>query len=737
MSRAARRAARRGRRTLAALVCGLCVAVLPVTLVAAPADARPGAEPDSVASVDIASLTPAVPRPGDTLLLRGSVVNRSTADLRTVSVRLRLSPRPVTDRAELAALATGRAERTGNTLWSTQLTLTGALPAGESVPYELSVGVDTLGFSSQPGVQVLSVEALGDLVVGDGRGAEQIAVSTTFVPWFGPSSDGTPTVEPSGSVWLWPLTAIPAVDSDGALLDEALGTALAPGGRLRVLLDLAITAPVPLTLLVDPSLLEVVESMSDGYQVHGPDGLRDGTHAEAAARWLTELRALLARPTIAVAALAYAQPDIVALHRAGQDLEVIRTVTDAAARAAAVLQRPVPRTLPWPAGGRVDPGSLDLLRVSGSASVLLSSAALPPEQRTSVTPDGVAPLGEDERFVAVLADARLGRVLSTPTVTPAEAVAQRQRMLADLATITLEAPDDPRLVVVAPDPLWDADPGTVSSLWTALTEGQVARGASLAELLASPAAGGGAIERRQAPYRKRDERAELPQPYLARVAAQREQLSAFRAVTSYADVEQVPGIEDGLTRTESASWRDDQAGGRRLLEQVRGSLRELSALVRIVSQGTTTFPGETGVVPVVVANDLEVPVRVGVQLAGTPAIRFDAEPYPAFTVAPGTKASVEVPARVAGSGDVTVQVQLTTADGRRYGEPTQMVVRSTAYARAASWLVGALLVLLVALLTVNFVRRRRRPRPPLAPADGEPVPEPSGPDVPVASRGEP
>jgi hypothetical protein len=126
---------------------------------------------------------------------------------------------------------------------------------------------------------------------------------------------------------------------------------------------------------------------------------------------------------------------------------------------------------------------------------------------------------------------------------------------------------------------------------------------------------------------------------------------------------------------------------------------------------------------VTVANDLTETVRVGLRLTGTPAVRFESSPYPVFAVAPGTKVSVDVPARVLGSGDVVVSVQLMTPDGRPYAEPTPLQVRSAAYAQAASWIVGGLLGVTVLLLGVNFVRRRRNPVAVAAPDAGDaPVP---------------
>ncbi|HET8969515.1 MAG TPA: DUF6049 family protein, partial [Candidatus Nanopelagicales bacterium] len=639
---------------LAVLTAALTMAVL-----TAPAPPAPAVEPATgQLAVQLTGLTPIAPRPGDTLVVTGRLQNTTAEDLRTVSVRLRLSPTPVVSRKEVARIADGRTVRLGNTLWNTQQALAPLLPAGQSVEFTISVPVDDLGLSATaPSVQVLGVEGLGDRVVGDGLGAEPLGLTTTFVPWF---PDPTAVV-PTNLVWLWPLSAPPSLDPGGAVLAPGPGPSVTPGGRLRTLLDLAERSPAPLSYLLDPALLQTVSAIAAPHRVVAADGTTTGTPANpGAADWLTDLRGLLTRPGASATALPYAVPDAVALHRAGMDLDLTRSVTDAADRAQRVLQQPVASTMAAPAGGVTDAGTLDVLRASGAQTVLLQSDSLPPEQGAGQGLDGVAPLTDDGRVTAVLADSGLAAVLAQPTVEPGSPLLVRQQLLAEVAQATVQAPRRGRTVVAAPPMDWDPEPATVTTWLAALTDTPWMRGVPLASLLALPAAAAPAPPRDLAAYRRQDRRLELSQRYLRHVAAQQAELRSFRALTADPSDTATAGFEDALAGTESAQWRTDRAGGRRLLGATAGALSSLTARVRIVSRGSTTFPGESGVVPIVVANDLDQPVRVGVLLSGTPAVRFEADPYPPFTVAPGTKRSVEVPARILGSGDVDVQVQLTT-----------------------------------------------------------------------------
>jgi hypothetical protein len=200
--------------------------------------------------------------------------------------------------------------------------------------------------------------------------------------------------------------------------------------------------------------------------------------------------------------------------------------------------------------------------------------------------------------------------------------------------------------------------------------------------------------------------AELPPRYLATVKQARSALAGLRSVAPDS-AGSTDSLAETLTRAESSAWRTDLAGGRALVASTQKVLDEQTEKVSVLSRAPVTLPGESGVIPVTVANDLDRPARVGVRLVGTPSTRFEAQDVAAFTIAPGQKATLEVQARVLGSGPVTVAIQLLTPDGQVFGEPVVTSVESAAYASAALWVVSGLFGILVVLLGVNFVRRRR------------------------------
>ena len=130
----------------------------------------------------------------------------------------------------------------------------------------------------------------------------------------------------------------------------------------------------------------------------------------------------------------------------------------------------------------------------------------------------------------------------------------------------------------------------------------------------------------------------------------------------------------------------------------------------VVPRDAITLSGDRGLVPVTVANDFDQPVVIGVSLQGNPTARLDAAPVSGIRIEPGRKASLEVDVRIVGSEPLPVTVQLIDAEGRAYGDPVSVELRTTAYARAALWFAVAAAVILVLLVVFDIVRRARSRR---------------------------
>jgi hypothetical protein len=82
-------------------------------------------------------------------------------------------------------------------------------------------------------------------------------------------------------------------------------------------------------------------------------------------------------------------------------------------------------------------------------------------------------------------------------------------------------------------------------------------------------------------------------------------------------------------------------------------------------------------------------------------------------------ASVDIDARVIGGDPLHVDVQLLTPEMAPYGRPASIELLSTAYSRAAAWVVAAAFVAIVIFVVVGVTRRIHKARSTRA--DANPV----------------
>jgi hypothetical protein len=225
--------------------------------------------------------------------------------------------------------------------------------------------------------------------------------------------------------------------------------------------------------------------------------------------------------------------------------------------------------------------------------------------------------------------------------------------------------------------------------------------ASLSDLLNENSS---SIARKRVEYGPKAQDAELPAAYLETVQKVSEELASLTAV-----LDNPSGVTDAyseaILRAQSSAWRTEPATGVELVSSISTSLREQINKVYALSEGTITLSGESGLVPVTIANDLDRTVTVGVQLRGIPAARLESPPLYEITIEPGKKVSVELEATVVGGRTLSAGVQLLTPQGQDFGRPARIELVSTAYARAAAWVIGAAFVAIVLFVVVGITRR--------------------------------
>jgi hypothetical protein len=694
--------------TLAALVAALGLTLaLPTSVHAA----------DSTASVTILldSLTPIIATADGTLKIQGRVVNSSNATLTSVHVELRRSSAPLTSRQDVDTIAnadltpsTGSPDDLG--LAATHQVLADSLPPGERRPFTITIPFAQMGMVT-PGTYALGVE-----VTGRESGVDPVDVRKgdfrTFLPWF-----PTPgTVTPINLVWLWPLSDWPARTADGVLLNNRTPAEISPGGRLDRIVNIGSRFRGALSWIVDPALLQTVFDMTRGYQVLQGNTLTLGEQQDAARDWLERVRAATTAGN--VRSIPYADIDAAAVVRAGMSNDVVRAVTQGPGIASAALKTPAPGGLYWAPVGRLDRSSTNVLASAGVTTMVLSDKALPPTDATQA-PVAVATAALPTSvgtMQAVLSDSALTSLLSQSQRTPSEIITIRQQFLAETALIATGVPanQSARAVVVAPSSVrWDPTATLLTPLLRATRSAPWLSPMALGRLLDQPIA---STSRQRGGYGPKAKEAELPAAYMARVKRATKQLDAFTAI-----VDDPTGLSEpfsaALVRTESAAWRTSLDTGQELLSRTSAELGQKMASVRVLSTGTITFSGDTGRVPVTIANDLDRAVTVGLALEGDPPLRLSSSPLTNIQIQPGKMASVDIDARVIGGDPLQVDVQLLTPEMAPYGKPARIELLSTAYSRAAAWVVAAAFVAIVIFVVVGVTRRIHKARSPRADAD--------------------
>ena len=647
--------------------------------------------------VVITSLAPIAPTASSRLIISGRVANTNTEfDLTELSVRLTISA-PLPSRAAIDEVAEGSNSYDGFAISQTQTRVINRLRPGAQRDFAIRVPIREIPLAG-PGVYVLGVELVG---VDPRLGYTVLGTGRTLLPWV-----PEPPEDPTELGWLWPLSSWPGRTPDGVLLGDSTTRAISGGGRLTDLLGAGSTARREVSWIVDPALVQTVDAMTSGYLVAEGDEVLPGSGEQAATRWLDEMRLIGERTDVWV--LPYADVDAAALERGGLERDVVRALSIAGPVTREAIGTDGAGTVYWAPGGRLEPTTATLLASTGVSAVVLRDDALPALSDPGITPSGIVDLDTQVgRLRAVLIDSGLRAALSMPQRTQADRLLARQRFMAQTAFITLEAPDIPRTVIAGPTgPRWSGDPRLLTDLLTAVRLAPWVDMVSLRELIrAEPSS----VTRLRAPYGEIERSRELPGEYVDRIMRAQESLALLRQVVDNA-IDITEPIAAALLRSSSAAWRNQEQTGSELLTIIQADLDADAAKVNVVSRGTVTFSGNTGRIPITVANDFDRPVTVGLVVEGSPSARLQAEPLTPLQIEAGRRASLEVPVRIIGGEPLPVSVRLITAEGEAFGSEAKMTLQTTAYSRAALWVSIGAAVLLVLLVIADAVRRARSKR---------------------------
>ncbi len=579
-----------------------------------------------------------------------------------------------------------------------------AEPVAERATASIAVGAATsLSFTvpadaTDAGAAVIGLEASLE-VDGVPVSSARTMVANTAVPVDSPSS----------LALAYPMTIPP--QETGLIPADLLATWTGPTGLLTRQVDAVAGRPV--AVAIDPRIVASIRAL--------------GTSApETAVAWLERLDSM---PNEAFP-LAYADADLAAQAQAGLDapLEPLgfddaidpanfpAEVEDGEATAApdgvpdasALLDWDFTRSdIAWPADDSVATGDLDVFAAGGLTTAILSPGNVEPVDspvNAGATIDGRA---------AVVADAEVTDALRAAAAATSD-TAWRSATARLIAELALDGEEAPATLLATFDRSAGLDADRVAQTVTAISTGQWARPASLAEAIGAPPANRALVSMTE------DEQ---------RIANVGRLLSAERAVDEFSDVLAVPEVLTGPTRRDllallDVAWRErpvewTSAVGTWLVDR-----RAVTDAVSIVpSSSVLVVATETGI-PITVQNDLPYPVQVTVQVDPSNG-RLIVEESVEATIEADSRGTVSVPvAAGVGSGEVTLVVSLSSPDGTPIGE----TVRVPANVQADWEGVGAAVIaaIVIAIFAIGVVRafvRRRRPRDDEPPSDSPESPE--------------
>lgn len=678
---------------------------------AAAGHAAPG--DDMPLTITVTQLDPRTVTPDATITVSGTVTN--TADVAITDMVIRLQRGQVmTSRDQLQDNDEDPSSSTSG--FAPFVDLLSDLAAGDSAPFRYQATAEELGLAAL-GVYPLMVNVNG---TPDGDVEQRVGQLDTYLPYF-----PEPTPGSTGVSWLWPLVDRPHRGPDGVFLDDALADAVADGGRLERLVSLAEASPqVPLTLAVDPLLLESLQAMVGGYRL--TDGSAGGGGAAAGA-WLERLTALTR--TRSVLALPYADADIVALTRAG----LVEQARDAVARgadvAADVLGAPPSTGLTWPVDGTLTESALSVLRDAGTEQVILEADAF------EVTTDGdrtdsaaTTVPGGDTR--ALVSDPVLDGIVASADSWPTGPRMAEQRYLAELAMITAEAPSASRDLLIAPPRRWDARASYALPMLLDTANEPWLRPAAATDLLGLPAVDRGALV-----YPELSGALELDPAGLAVLAAgvaSIRDLASMFVVDSAEDELAAQTVTDPLYRAvlsaASSYRRGDPAG----LLAAAGAVDEAievqrrRVFLRVPADGTYSLASARAALVFTVENQLPVPVQVRISVDASLVAGLSADEVGAQVLAASGRTLIEVPTTVERPGQFRVTAAIFTPAGGALGDPVRLTVRSTVYGGIALIITIGSGVLLMLLFGLRLIRRLRSGQGP-----PDPAPEPLDQQVPL------
>jgi hypothetical protein len=515
-----------------------------------------------------------------------------------------------------------------------------------------------------------------------------------FVTWIVYIANGTKgqaaIPEPLSVSWVWSIIASPAYEPGTMTPDPEVLSQFAKNGRLGQIGSLLGHARgVPLTLAVSPETLQSWTNLSrDHADFRAPVAAVRAAAASSANDLLPEPFIPINLPAFEAADLGdYLSTELVAGSTILHDLTGVRVDT----RTAFV--------------DPVDAASLARLRGLLFQQVLVREGELSPEQ-PNLTPAQPFTLSSD--------DTTFDAASTNPTVeswlngTDPPAL-RAQRFIAGLSLIALEAPSNPRGIIVATTRDWVAEPALISTVLRDLVGNPLLQPTTLGQYFdhvpAVPAGNDDGL-----PAVRQLQPAPPAQPVgidRATYEQSRASLDSFRTLVGPGDPRVVRGDRALLV---APSTDLDPTEARAELSVIDQAAANFGDRITVLQQRVTLTARHVQI-PLTFRNATGQTVRVRVTLsAPSGKMLFPEGSQSVVTLAPGNQ-TLRFTVETRATGTFAMIVTLTSEDGQLpIGPPTQMTVRSTVFSGWGAALTIGALAFLAVWWTRDILRHRRAAR---------------------------
>jgi len=502
---------------------------------------------------------------------------------------------------------------------------------------------------------------------------------------------------PLTMAWVWRFDATPAHQPDGTVRKTA-AKAMAPSGRLVRTAQAAAATDVPLTLAPTPETLTAWSKFAGQNQPGSPQ-------AAGAAAGLDALRAAATGGRHQVLRSPFVPLDMAGLLEADLDGEI-----DAQFARGAADQQEALGTLPAApytllAPGPIDAAGLARLRGYGAERLVFPPDALKPKDHrlTPGRPFVVGNRGQQPHPAAVT-DPELARLLDGEE-SPALRAA---RFLAGVSLVALEAPGEPRGVVVVTPEEWDPPAALLDAVLRGLKDNPAVIPATVDQYFAtvSPEVNGGGrtAMRELAAFRPAD-------PGDAdTLQSVRRQLEAFAGVVEPNSDWLETADQTILLSRATALQADDRGDRKSPAEYLRGAdrlLENIMSKVRGPRGQRVTLTSRRASIPITLLNSTGRPLQVRVRLESDQLRFLDGAERFVTLASENTTDRFRVESRTTGA--FPLEITVTSPDGLLSIDTSELTIRSTVVSGVGAVLTaGAGLFLLV--WWGNDLRRSRHRR---------------------------